>query len=39
MLLHNSKELDDDLGAGSDHDLSLSSLFGVVDALKSIVED
>lgn len=36
MLLHNLQELDDDLGAGSDHDLALSGLLGVVDALESI---
>lgn len=39
MLLHDRQELDDDLGARSDHDLALASLFGVVDALESIVQD
>lgn len=39
MLLHDSQELDDDLGARSDHDLALAGLFGVVDGLERIVED
>lgn len=39
MFLHYSKELDDDLGARSDHDLSLSSLLGIVDRLEAVVED
>ena len=39
MSLHDLEELDDDLGAGSDQDLTLSSLLGVVDALKSIVQN
>ena len=39
MLLHDSQELDDDLGAGADQDLTFASLFGIVDALEGIVED
>jgi len=39
MLLHNTEELDDDLGARSDQDLSLSSLLCVVDGLERIVEN
>lgn len=39
MLLHNTEELDDDLGAGADQDLTLSGLFGVVDGIKRIIED
>lgn len=39
MALHDLKELDDDLGAGSDHDLTLAGLLGVVDAVEGIVEN
>lgn len=39
MLLHDTQELDDDLGAGSDEDLTLACLFGIVDALESVIED
>lgn len=39
MLLHDAQEFDDDLGARSDEDLTLAGLFGIVDALESIVED
>lgn len=39
MLLHDRQEFDDDLGAGSDQDLTLAGLFGIVDALESVVED
>lgn len=39
MLLHNMEELDDDLGRGSDEDLSLPGLLGVVDGVEAIVED
>lgn len=39
MLLHDSQELDDDLGARSDKDLSLASLLGIVDRVESVVED
>jgi len=39
MLLHDTEEFDNDLGARSDHDLSLSSLLGIVDALQAIVEN
>jgi len=39
VLLHNAEELDDDLGAWSDQDLSLSGLLGIVDGIERIVED
>lgn len=39
MALHDGQELDDDLGAGSDEDLTLAGLLGVVDGVKRIVED
>jgi hypothetical protein len=39
VLLHHRQELDDDLGAGSDHDLALASFLGIVDALESVIED
>ena len=37
MLLHDTEELDDNLGGGSDQDLSLSGLLGVVDGIERIV--
>lgn len=39
VLLHDTEELDDDLGAGADQDLALASLLGVVDGVKRIVEN
>lgn len=39
VLLHGLEELDDDLGAGADQDLTLASLLGVVDAVEGIVKD
>jgi hypothetical protein len=39
VLLHDRQELDNDLGRGSDEDLALSGLLGVVDGVKRIVED
>ena len=39
VLLHDRKELDDDLGARADHDLALAGLLGVVDGVERIVED
>ena len=33
MLLHDGEDLDDDLGRRSDHDLSLSSSFGIDDVV------
>ena len=39
VLLHDTEELDDNLGGGSDQDLSLSGLLGVVDGIERIVED
>ena len=39
MSLHDLEELDDDLGARSDHDLALAGLLGVVDGVEGIVEN
>jgi hypothetical protein len=39
VALHDGQELDDDLGAGTDQDLALASLLGVVDGIERIVED
>ena len=39
MLLHDSKELDNDLGGRTDHDLALASLLGIVDGVERIVEN
>lgn len=39
MLLHDGQELDDDLGRRTDENLSLSTLFSVVDVVKTIVQD
>ena len=39
MFLHDTEELDDDLGGRTDEDLSLSGLLGVVDGVKRIVQD
>jgi hypothetical protein len=39
VLLHDTEELDDDFRARSDETLALASLFGVVDALESVVQD
>jgi hypothetical protein len=39
VLLHDTEELDDNLGGGSDQDLSLSGLLGVVDGIERIVEN
>lgn len=39
VLLHDGQELDDDLGGRSDHDLTLSGLFGIVDRLQAVVEN
>lgn len=39
VTLHDSKELDDDLGRRTDHDLALASLLGVVDGVERIVEN
>lgn len=39
VLLHDSEELDNDLGARSDQDLAATGLLGVVDGVKRIVED
>ena len=39
MLLHDTQELDDDLGARSDEDLSLAGLLGIVDRVEGIMEN
>jgi hypothetical protein len=39
MLLHHTQELDNDLRAWSDEDLSLSRLLGIVDAVESIIQN
>ena len=39
VLLHDAEELDDNLGAGSDEDLSLPGFLGVIDGIERIVED
>lgn len=39
MLLHDAEELDDDLRARSDQDLSLAGLLGIVDGVEGIVEN
>ena len=39
MFLHDTQELDNDLGAGSNEDLALPGLFGVVDGIERIIED
>jgi len=39
VLLHDTEELDDDLGGRTDQNLSLSGLLGVVDGIERIVED
>ena len=39
VLLHDAQEFDNDLGAGSDENLTLASLLGVVDGIKRIVEN
>lgn len=37
MLLHDGKELDDDLGRGSDKDLALALALSIDNAVKSVV--
>lgn len=39
VALHDLEELDNDLGARSDQDLTLAGLLGVVDAVEGIVEN
>jgi hypothetical protein len=39
VLLHDTEELNDDLGAWSDEDLAFSGFLCVVDGLKRIIED
>jgi hypothetical protein len=38
VLLHNDKELDDNFGGWSNHDLTLSSFLSIVHALQSIIQ-
>lgn len=39
VALHDLEELDDDLGAGSDQDLALAGLLGIVDGVEGVVEN
>jgi len=39
VLLHNLKELDDDLRARSDQHLSFSTLFGIGDVLEAVSQN
>lgn len=39
VTLHDLEELNNDLGAGSDQDLTLAGLLGIVDGVESIVEN
>jgi hypothetical protein len=39
VLLHNTEELDDDLGGWPDQDLALASLLGIVDRIQAVVKD
>lgn len=39
VLLHDTEELDDDLGGWADENLTLSGLLSVVDGVERIVED
>ena len=39
MLLHDLEESDDDLAAGPDQDLSLTTLLSIVEGLKAVGED
>ena len=39
VLLHDGQELDDDLRRGSDHHLSLTGLFGVVDSIQGVSQN
>jgi hypothetical protein len=39
VSLHDLEELDNDLRAGSDEDLTLAGLLGVVHALKGVIEN
>ena len=39
MLLHDRQELDNDLGRGTDENLSLSTLLSVVDVVQTILQN
>lgn len=39
MALHDLEELDNDLGARSDQDLTLAGLLGIVDGVEGVVEN
>jgi hypothetical protein len=39
VLLHDTEEFDDDLGARSNHALSLACFLGIVDCLEGIVKN
>jgi hypothetical protein len=39
VLKHDGEELDDDLGARPDEDLTLAPLLGIADALEAVVQN
>ena len=39
VLLHDRQELDNDLGGRTDHDLTLTTAFSVVDAVQAVVQN
>ena len=39
VALHDLQELDNDLGARSDQDLTLAGLLGIVDGVEGVVEN
>jgi hypothetical protein len=39
VLLHDAQKFDNDLRAGSNEDLALAGLLGVVDSVEGIVQD
>ena len=39
MFLHGAEELDNDLGAGPNKDLTSSGLLGIVDGIQGVVEN
>ena len=39
VLLHDRKELDNDLGGRADHDLALTTALSVVDGVQAVVQN
>ena len=39
VLLHDRQELDNDRGGRTDHDLTLTTAFSVVDAVQAVVQN